>query len=248
MPLFTSNKTANYTAAVNDLVRTDCSGGSFTVTMPASPSANDQVGVFLRDTNSGANSNTVTISPNSGQSIFGGPVKLFVEGDCVVFQYQGATDGWVIVADRRQAHTALIGSTSGQTFNQDTTTQVTFNTVVFDNAGLASTANDDITIRRAGRYHVAARYSLNNAPSSGILFNLGIRKNGSDVAIVKRSVSDASSISDFENPRDTFSDILSLDEGDVLTLALYQYNSSFDNLDASTATSAMPRLSVTEVR
>src|SRR5689334_3482946 len=53
MPLFPSNKTASYTASVNELVRADCSAGSFTVTLPASPSANDQVGVFLRDTNAG---------------------------------------------------------------------------------------------------------------------------------------------------------------------------------------------------
>src|SRR5882757_5306715 len=55
----TATKTANYTAVASDLVICDTSGGAFTVTLPASPTTGDRIGIFLN-----VAGNTVTIDRN----------------------------------------------------------------------------------------------------------------------------------------------------------------------------------------
>ena len=55
----TAVKTGTYTASPNDLVVCDCSGGSFTVTLPAAPADKTVIGVKLVNVGSGSNSVTV---------------------------------------------------------------------------------------------------------------------------------------------------------------------------------------------
>jgi hypothetical protein len=84
-----SRKTANYTASAGEGVIADTSGGIFTVTLPASPSAGDQV--VIAD---GANFNTnnLTVARN-GSTIEGLAENLVLDiaGVSVQFLYDGTT-------------------------------------------------------------------------------------------------------------------------------------------------------------
>jgi hypothetical protein len=241
---FTATKTSNYTAAVNDLVRTDSTSGSFTVTMPASPAQNDQVGVLLKTTNSGTGSNTVTVAANAGQTIFnvGASLQLFVAGDYVEFQFD-TTDGWVLVVDDRQAHVALLkaSTTSAQEFADGLAEQINFVTIDFDNAGMGSTSSNDITIRRSGRYQVNARLSLSGV-TKAMTFTGTIRKNGGNASGVVFATIENGTFRYF------VPDIFDLSTGDVLTLWLTQASGTGYPFSTTTAASGCPRLSVSEIR
>jgi hypothetical protein len=93
-------KTAGYTAANGDLVVCDSSGGAFNVTMPASPTADDRIGIYLEDGSAAA---AVTVQGN-GKVLaeFGTAVTLQTPGDVIVFQYDGAK--WAIAANGIQTY------------------------------------------------------------------------------------------------------------------------------------------------
>ncbi len=205
MLTFTTNKTANYTAAAGQLVRADVSSGGITVSLPASPAANDQVGVLLRDTNVGAGSNTVTVSGN-GNTILGegNSLELFIEGDYVEFQYQGTTDKWVIIDDRRQHHAAIIES----------------GTVVYNNAGMTTTSTS-VTIRRAGKYQVNGNLSVGVSPPFGGL-TVQIKRN---LAIALRAEVVVEPNGGYNLPGVTAAGILLCQAGDQLI-------SSFGTIDS----------------
>lgn len=86
MPLIpTSTKTANYSAAVQDLVVCDTSGGAFTVTLPGSPAAGDKVGVLLKTAGS-----NLTVARN-GHNIDGAAsdLTLSVAGTVQAVRFNG---------------------------------------------------------------------------------------------------------------------------------------------------------------
>lgn len=66
--IFTSIKTTTYTAAVGDLVRCDPSGGGFIVNLPTAV-GNLNTGLVVKNVTS--STNTITITPNGGQTIDG---------------------------------------------------------------------------------------------------------------------------------------------------------------------------------
>jgi hypothetical protein len=68
----TSLKTSTYSAVVGDLVRADCSGGSFSINLPNSHTAGNQIGikVYL------AGANAVTVTNPGGDTIDGSPVLV----------------------------------------------------------------------------------------------------------------------------------------------------------------------------
>lgn len=87
-------KTANYTIAHNEGVIANTSGGSFTITLPASPSAGDQV--FIADGASFA-TNALTVARN-GSTIEGAAEDLVLDvvGVNVQLIYTGST--WQVYA------------------------------------------------------------------------------------------------------------------------------------------------------
>jgi hypothetical protein len=98
--LTVTKKTTTYNPAVaGDLVACDATGGAFNVTMPASPTANDRIGVYLEH---GSSSLTVTVQGN-GKVLaeFGTAVTLQTPGDVVVFQYDGVK--WALAANGIQS-------------------------------------------------------------------------------------------------------------------------------------------------
>jgi hypothetical protein len=88
-------KTANYTTANLEGVLADTSGGAFTVTLPASPSAGDQV--VIADAGASFGSNNLTVGRNS--STINGVAEnlvLDITGVNVQFVYDGST--WRVYA------------------------------------------------------------------------------------------------------------------------------------------------------
>jgi len=95
----TTKKTANFTAVSGEGYFCDTSGGAFTLTLPASPSAGDIVG--LKDYDGSFSTNNLTIGRNS-QPINGGndiDVVISTSGASIFLVYVDATQGWVATLD-----------------------------------------------------------------------------------------------------------------------------------------------------
>lgn len=88
-----------FSAAVNDRILADSSGGAFTITLPANSSllVGDQIQVI--DVAGGFNGNNVTLGRNS--SLINGTAEDLVadvDGAVITLLYTGATYGWVITS------------------------------------------------------------------------------------------------------------------------------------------------------
>jgi hypothetical protein len=85
-------KAVSYTAVSGDLVVCDSSGGSITITMPAAPTLDDVIGIYLEAGNFTLNT---TIQGN-GKTLgeFGSSIVMHGPGELFVFQYDGAK--WVL--------------------------------------------------------------------------------------------------------------------------------------------------------
>ena len=88
-----TRKTTTYTASAGDQLIADTSGGSFTITLPASPSVGNEV--HFIDSGNNLASNNLTIGRN-GQPILGSASDLTVStnGSAFTLVYVNATRGW----------------------------------------------------------------------------------------------------------------------------------------------------------
>ena len=97
---YTVVKTANYTAANNDGVLTNTTGGAFTVTLPTSPSVGNIVLVI--DSFSQWGTNNLTVDPTALIKIAGNTAGdtliCDITGATVTLVYTGATYGWNVAA------------------------------------------------------------------------------------------------------------------------------------------------------
>jgi hypothetical protein len=109
---YTSVKTANYTAAANDGVQTNTSGGVFTVTLPATPAVGDQV--IVTDSSGSWATNNLTVGRN-GSTIEGAAEDLIcnISSVSVQFVYSGTT--WDVFAQVGSAGAGIIPVTGGGT-------------------------------------------------------------------------------------------------------------------------------------
>ena len=90
--------TSNITAKTNKGYMVDTSGGSKTITLPASPKINDKVGI--KDFKKNSENNPITVSRN-GQKIEGEDYDFVinVNNQGVTFVYSDTTSGWVRISD-----------------------------------------------------------------------------------------------------------------------------------------------------
>jgi hypothetical protein len=109
---YTSVKTANYTAAANDGVQTNTSGGVFTVTLPATPAVGDQV--IVTDSSGSWATNNLTVGRN-GSTIEGAAEDLIcnISSVSVQFVYSGTT--WDVFAQVGSAGAGIISVAGGGT-------------------------------------------------------------------------------------------------------------------------------------
>ena len=91
-----STKTANYTAVAGDSLFCNTAAGSFTITLPATPAANDRVTIV--DLAGTFNSRPLNVARN-GVLLMGlaQDMSLNVVNASVTFVYSGATYGWRLV-------------------------------------------------------------------------------------------------------------------------------------------------------
>jgi hypothetical protein len=98
--VYTAVKTANYTAANNDGVLTNTTGGAFTVTLPSSPSVGNIV--IVVDSFSQWGTNNLTVDPTALIKIAGNTagdtLVCDITGATVTLVYTGATYGWNVSA------------------------------------------------------------------------------------------------------------------------------------------------------
>lgn len=91
---YTLIKTANFSASVNTAVRINSSGGSFTITLPATPTDGALIAVF--DVANACNTHAVLIAPSGGDTVEGDATGLSVNlsGAYVPLVYNSATTNW----------------------------------------------------------------------------------------------------------------------------------------------------------
>ena len=106
---------ANYTAVAFDLVVCDATGGAFTVTMPAAPTLNDSIAIYVEHATALL---TVTVNGN-GKTLaeFGASKVLVTPGDLLTFQYDGTK--WVVIAAYLDAKHLLTDGTRAGTGIQE---------------------------------------------------------------------------------------------------------------------------------
>ena len=96
--VYNLTKTGNYTAVAGDKILCDTSGGAFTITLPASPSAGDEIHVL--DATASFDSNNLTIGRNS-KKIQGADADLTIttENTGIGLVFYNDTYGWRILVD-----------------------------------------------------------------------------------------------------------------------------------------------------
>ena len=121
---YTAVKTANYTAANNDGVLTNTTGGAFTVTLPTSPSVGNIVLVI--DSFSQWGTNNLTIDPtaliNIAGNTAGDTLVCDITGATVTLVYTGATYGWNVSAQVGGNGGTAVTLTGTQTLTNKTLT------------------------------------------------------------------------------------------------------------------------------
>ena len=149
----TAIKTSNYTAATNDLVRCDSTAGAFSITLPASPTDGDIIG--LVDIAETFGTYAVSVLPNTGKTIEGDSTSLILDmnGAYVSFVYNSATTNWRlletpvgILGDVSTTGTqTLINKTINLANNTISGTLTQFNTAVSDADLVSLTGAETLT-------------------------------------------------------------------------------------------------------
>jgi hypothetical protein len=111
----TTDKTANFTAVAGNGYFVNTTSGSITVTLPASPSAGDQVAI--KDYANTAYTNAIDIARN-GSNIQGSAkdFQITTEGGGATLIYVDGTQGWKVISDSQaSAIGSFITATGGNT-------------------------------------------------------------------------------------------------------------------------------------
>jgi len=187
-----SVKTANYTAVDKQGVLADTSGGAFTVTLPATPSAGAQV--VVADAGNSWGTNNLTVGRNS--STIGGLAEDLVcniTGASVQFVYDGTT--WEVYAQIGGQGGTAVTLTGTQTLTNKTLTAPVITTpIVTQNVQVIST---NTTAVRSRTYVLTASLTLTlpASPSAGDWVSVQ-DSSGTTTAVIGRNGSNIMSLAE----------------------------------------------------
>lgn len=224
------------TATPNQLGVADLSSNSVTFVLPTNKEIGDRVGLKL---GTASGTRTATLSRDGSNTIEGATsVVLYIVGDYIEVEWTGSI--WIIVVDGRIAHYAKMYNSVSQSVGSGSIVPMVFDTVEFDNAGLASASSDNFTIRRAGKYRIEAFGDCPNLDDTEVLGIL-IYKNGSSIA-TQGEFSPAANIE---------IEVITSWEGtlaasDVITIQIFHNEGLSQNF--SNATDKVSRATVEEIR
>jgi hypothetical protein len=155
---FTAVQTTNYTAADGEFVRVSAAGANCTVTLPASPAANAQVGVLLTAT---SGTNVATIDGNGNSIVGDHDNKLYLTDDYLILQYDGSA--WRTIQDGLKTHTAVVTRAAAQSFSSNSEALIQWDTIKFDVGGIYDSTNKKFQVRRPGKYVISGSVSFTSA-------------------------------------------------------------------------------------
>jgi len=231
--------TSNVTGAINTLHYLDISGltANRYLNLPT-PTAIGQRCVVYISTGSASYS---LIPYNATGSVE--LARLLINGEYMSFiATDTSVSGWVTEIDGRKPCVArLTFSGTSQSFTSASSTSVTLNSSVFDNASLCDTTNSRLKIRRTGRYAITAGLRLNNISAAIPRMILSIRQTDT-AAILGNAEMGATSTTLF--PGISVATIAEVSEGKTIDLLAFQNSGS----SQSTASAAVfPHLALQEI-
>lgn len=158
------------------------------LTLP-SASAGDRVMVSIVD---GDPTYELIIKGAASQTINGGSAatewsRLFIIGESATFVCTAANT-WIVEQDGRIPCSAKMHRNgTNQTLIDATNDQVEFTTVSYDTGDVASTANNEFTARRAGRYQIIATARPDDVFATNQVFYLFIRDDAGATNLARRA-------------------------------------------------------------
>jgi len=204
-------------------------GANMAVTLPAAAGVTGRTYIIKKISN---NTARVTISAPATTIDGAATLVLYLWKDSVRLLCDGA--GWHVISDGRAPLTAKMSRRIVQSI-PGTATWVTidFNTIDFNNGGMADMATDRFTIPRDGIYLITAHWLMN----TGVGGRTGIWINGSPLA------------EELENPspvNPVVADVFFLRAGDFIQMRVV--NASGAAVNTQSVAQHWPRMTVSEIR
>lgn len=215
-----------------------CNNSSdITVSLPA---ASGMTGRCFQIKKIGNNSNTVTVDPNSTETIDGSStIVLFIRYDFIEIYSDGTN--WQVIGDGRFKHAARMTKTGSQSVSAGGYAKITLDVSGLDATGtMVDTTNNYIVVKRTGTYFCVAAVRFQSF-ADGKFAQAAIDVSGGQVSYASY---DASFTNSIVFPKD--STVLSLTAGNQVSLYAYNGDSSSRSTDAG-AGSASPQLFIMEI-
>lgn len=220
------DKSGDY-AAVNGNFVVATMGASWTLTLPATPAANDRVGIYV-DSVTGSFELTVY----GGVKVIGQQgtsMKLYVAGERLELVYSGSK--WLVLGANVVAHhcqmtkTGMTRAAPGSSFEK-----IAYDGKVFDRGQIGdAVTNNRIDIRRTGTYRVTLQALFGQLNPTGWVFL--VKKNG--VVLSPRmafpNVSDYYADYTLDSVGPEWSRVYGLTAGDYIEAEFYSYLATGDN-------------------
>lgn len=98
-------------------------------------------------------------------------VDLFLQNDFITVQcvYDGSAYAWHVIAEYHKPHVASLKQTSAQSIGSGSLVVIAYDTIEYEEGADADTANEKITVKRAGKYLISANIAMTGMYSTGYI-------------------------------------------------------------------------------